>query len=113
MNRKQKASLVEAINELVADGLLLVWDPNNKQLHSGVDDVAGASMNGLAVQVSLVQRTRAKLIAVKVGCLADGKGTGAYQAFVEQEDGSYRAAQDFENSPAPIEKVWERINRQS
>lgn len=49
-----KATLLDIIRRLIQDGDLLVWDPRTKNLH-GSEAIAGASMNGNAIQISLTE----------------------------------------------------------
>ncbi len=53
----EKKAIFEALHRLILHGDILIWDPNTKELH-GSEDIAGVSMNGDAIQISLVEQPK-------------------------------------------------------
>ena len=52
-----KKEVFAALHRLILKGDLLIWDPRTKNLH-GSEAIAGVSMNGNAIQISLTEQDR-------------------------------------------------------
>lgn len=62
MTCQDKNEVLVALHRLLLKGEILVWDPNSKELR-GSEGIAGISMNGNAIQISLTDdRPRRKAL---------------------------------------------------